>query len=136
MAKLFEEIFNERVTRLKEIAVVGMIPATPKWEGMKLEIETYEYSGTGEEPHVHLYTASHKTGNRNDPPITKIVLTEDSPDKVEDLHSIKDYPSIPKEYLQPILDWAKDSNRRNKKITNWESSLIIWDSIQDTISND
>jgi len=119
-------------SHLREMAVVGRMAATPKWDGMKLEIETSEYKGTGEMPHLHLYPANHKSGERSGL-ITRIALTENPPETTNDLRPIKDNAEIPKDYLLPILEWSRKSNKRG--VNNWQSALVVWDSIQASVSH-
>jgi hypothetical protein len=118
---------QEKITPMKEMAVLGLVPATPKWAGMRIEIETSEYKGTGEKPHAHLYPANHKSGNKDDL-ITRFELTKKRPRKPKDIHSVDNNPAIPIDYLQPIFDWSRRTNKRG--INNWKFALGVWDAIQ------
>jgi hypothetical protein len=124
---MVKRVLGEKQTASREMAVIGQKEAEPGWPGMRLEIETSEYKGTGEEPYFHLYKAKHRSGDRKDSSITRVALTETPPSKIEDLHPIKGNPPIPKSYLKPILDWSKGKKR---EVNNWVNALNMWDAIQ------
>ena len=129
--KSVEEIPEKPSTPLKEIALVGRMPATSKWAGMMLEIQTSEFNATGEEPHIHLFSADHRCGDPSGL-ITRIALTEKPPEKPEDIHSIKGNPPIPKDYIQPIFKWSKSTE---DDVNNWKYTRFVWKAIQASVSD-
>jgi hypothetical protein len=120
----YEKIYQES---LKEMAVVGFKQATPKWPGMKIEVETSEFHGTGEEAHAHLYPANHKSGDKKDL-ITRFALTDEPPETSEDVRVIKGNPPLTIDYKNAIFQWSQENNKRG--INNWIATLITWDAIQ------
>ena len=114
---------KENIPR-KERALLGIVRATSKWPGMRLEIETS--AGAVREPHIHLYPANHKSGDTNDL-ITRIALPEQRPVLPSDVYAIKNSPPVPKDYIQPIIKWAAANNKLC--IKNWIAALSIWEAI-------
>ena len=55
-----EIVLNEEIEHLQEMATIGRKEACRGLkDGMRLEVITSEYRNTGEEPHLHLFLASH-----------------------------------------------------------------------------
>jgi hypothetical protein len=130
--KHFEEVYTNSQDKipLKEMAVLGYKSATPKWPGMKIEVETSEYQGTGEKPHAHLYAANHKSGHKEGL-ITRFELTDKHPEKPSDIKPLNGNPAIPADYVQPIFEWSQSNNKRG--VNNWTNALNMWDAIQASV---
>ena len=113
------------------MAVVGRRDADKDLpQGMRLEVVTSEYIGTGEEPHMHLYPASHKdrTGKANNYDlIARVKVTENPPKNPGEVVSIKDNKAVPKEYRQAIYEWANQSNKYG--VNNWIAVKMFWEAI-------
>ena len=137
MRRTLKEFTNSKssLDHLWEMAVVGHRDADKKLpKGMKLEVETSEYHGTGEEPHMHLYPASHinRKGKANNYDlITRVKVTEEPPQSPDDVVAIKNNPPVPKKYKQAIFEWSKGFSKRG--FNNWDRVLEIWEAINNSI---
>jgi hypothetical protein len=129
--KLFEQIYNETHPHLREMALMTLIQANPRTlpNGMRIEVITNEYQGTGEEPHFHLFPANHisRRGKANNYDlITRIALTEDPPKSPEDVHEIKGNNPVPKEYKEAIFEWSQENDKK-LGVNNWILTRDFWD---------
>lgn len=97
-------------------------------KGMIIEVVTREYQGTCEEPHFHLYPASHKFGDKSDL-ITRVRITQKRPLKAEQVMAIADNTDVPYEYKEAIVAWAQQ--RDSFGDNNWESVKKLWNQTQD-----
>lgn len=125
-----------RKNRLNEMALIGYSAKRGGFKGMKLEIISSEYKGTGEEPHIHLFPANHidKDGKSNNHDlITRVKLTKEFPKSPNDIVAIKDNPEIQDEYKEEIYKWSQMNNKYG--INNWLNALNIWDAIQGVLDN-
>jgi hypothetical protein len=124
--KLFEDIYQK--THLQEMALMCLIKANQRVlpNGMRIEVITTEYQGTGEEPHFHLFPANHSPRSGNQDLITRVALTETRPQSPEEVHQIKGNNPVPKEYQKAIFEWSQ-KNDEKLKVNNWELTRTFWD---------
>ena len=88
-----------------------------------------EYTdGEHNPPHAHLYWPEQRPSKKN--LITKFLITDNPPQKSEDLKVMKGKPSIPPEYAKLIVAWAKDIRRAG--VSNWVALQIDWDGLEKT----
>jgi hypothetical protein len=88
-----------------------------------------EYTnGEHNPPHAHLYTPDKKPSSQS--LITKFLITENPPQKIQDIQIMKEKPPIPKDYAELIIKWAEDVRRGHT--TNWEGLWIDWDGLEKT----
>jgi hypothetical protein len=112
----------------QEMALMGKVASNkdlPK--GMRIDVITTEFKGTGEEPHFHLFPANHITKNgksNNYDLITRVKITENPPNNPDSVQPIVDNPPVPKEYQKAIWEWAFQTKRG---VTNWERTKIVWE---------
>ena len=127
--KLEVKRINEEL--LQEIATVGRKDACKELKnGMRLEVITSEYKNTGEEPHLHLFPASHidRTGKDNNYDlITRVKVTDFQPKSPEDIVAIEDNPKVSEDYQKAIYEWSKKDNKRG--VNNWVAVQIVWDAL-------
>lgn len=78
-ADVLNELEEQNLQPLQEMATVGRKDSCKELpKGMRIEVITSEYNGTGEEPHLHLFPASHKDKNgkaNNYDLITRVKVT-------------------------------------------------------------
>lgn len=125
-------VMNEGFERLWEMGCLCRIPSGQMGlkYGMVIEVQTSEYQGTGEEPHFHLYPASHRDrkGKANNYDlITRVRVTEQPPTRPDDIQAIYGNPPVPRVYQQAIYRWSRAANKRG--INNWTRILELWDGI-------
>lgn len=129
--KLFEKIYNmTHPEPLREMAMMVLIESNPSTlpKGMRIDVITTEHTGTGEEPHFHLFPASHiaKKGKaNNDDLITRVALTEIPPGQPSDVHSIAGNNPVPKEYQKAIFDWSQKDDEESG-LNNWKQTRLFW----------
>lgn len=122
-------VFEE--DRIIEMATVGRKDSNKNLpKGMRLEVITSEYENTGEEPHLHLFPATHKDRNgkaNNYDLITRVKVTDFQPSSKDDIVAIKDNPEVDEDYKNAIFEWSKETNKRG--VNNWVAVQIIWDAL-------
>ena len=138
MIKTFEQIFNFfRKEPLREMALMAKIEAYSKLpKGMRIDIITTEYKGTGEEPHFHLFPANHipRKGRANNYDlITRVAITENIPSQPSDIRAIAGNKDVPKEYQEAIFKWSQE-NDDELNINNWRLLKSFWKKMEATFS--
>jgi hypothetical protein len=129
---LFEIVYNlTHRERLREMACIALIKSNPRTlpDGMRLDVITKEYKGTGEEPHFHLFPANHtaRDGKANNYDlITRVALPNNPPKTPNEVRAIQGNKPIPKEYQNAIYNWARE-RYKNLEISNWVFSRSVWD---------
>lgn len=129
--RTFEDIYNETHKPLREMALMALIRANPRTipKGMRIEVITTEYKGTGEEAHFHLFPANHipRNGKANNYDlITRVALTNDIPKSPEDIYEIKGNNPVPEEYKEAIFQWSQE-NDKELGVNNWKLARNFWD---------
>jgi hypothetical protein len=79
------------------------------------------YSNDRNPPLIHIY-------NLDKEELGQIHLISDAPQSESD---IKTYEGNVDSVKKNIVEWANSKHSRNSKITNWKSSLLIWDAYQE-----
>ena len=131
-SKLFEYVLS-LIDRqpLREMALMALIRADPRTlpKGMRIEVITTEYKGTGEEQHFHLFPANHisRKGKANNYDlITRVALPEKPPNGPEEIYAITNNPIVPKEYQRAIYEWSRSDDEKTG-CNNWKLTRTFWE---------
>jgi len=111
--------FNEMATACHPKDKGGKYP-------MWIRVEYTE--GEHRPPHAHLYQPDQKPSKKS--LITKFLITQNAPQKPFDIRVMKGKPSMPIEYANLIIAWAKDKDEYN--INNWDGLKRDWLGLEKT----
>ena len=121
----------ERMLIFKEKNLAEMaIPCSPKDSGGKypMWIVVHYTNGEHKPPHAHLYEPVRKPTQKE--LISKFIITDSPPKKLEDIKPMKGKPQIPTDYTKLIILWAKDKDKLG--INNWTGLLRDWENLEKT----
>ena len=122
---------------LREMALMALIKSNSKLpKGMRIEIITSEYQGTGEKPHFHLFPANHisRPGKANNYDlITRVEITDNLPSQPSDIHAIEGNDLLSKKYQKAIFEWSQEDDDEFG-INNWRVLKAFWKRMEATFS--
>lgn len=138
---LFELSKKERLKELqkvREMALMALVQGNPRTlpNGMRIEVITSEFKGTGEEPHFHLFPANHRTRDgraNNYDLITRVAITKEIPSQPSDIHAIANNEPVPKEYQEAIYEWSQKDDEEFG-LNNWRQLQLFWNKMSNTLS--
>jgi hypothetical protein len=104
--------FNEMATSCHPKAYGGKYPM---W--IRVEYTNGEHNP----PHAHLYRPDQKPSK--DSLITKFLITDNPPKKIDDVKVMKGKPPVPPDYADLIISWAKNTRIG---VNNWTALRLDW----------
>lgn len=93
----------------------------PMWIQIPYIIEEHKIA------HAHLFASGQKPTEL----ITKFVITDNPPTKIDDIIIMPNMAPIPKKYADLLIDWAKDFKNG---INNWILLKTYWSDFEETVN--
>lgn len=121
---IMSKFYKQEYTSQRGHKFAVYIPTKDLPKGLRIEIVMYNANYARSLPNLYLFPYKHKDRDgvdNNYDLITCVKLTEKVPKTVDDIIPLEGNPTVPLEYKNAVLQWAKESN-------NWETAKSSWES--------